>query len=591
MNLETGWTIAVVVGMFLALATTRVATHLIVLTALTALLVTGVVTPAGALAGLGNEGVVTVGALFVVAAAIQRTGVLNFVVKRLFGVPQGVRSAQARLVFPIAIVSMFMNNTPVVAMMLPLVRDWAKRVAIPASKLLIPLSYAAILGGLCSLVGSSTNMVVYGLWLEEGNPSMGLFELAKVGIPATASGLLVLLILGDGLLPDLDDSKRAYGDPREYLTELKVTKGGVADGATVREAGLRHLPGAFLIEVDRGCHVIQAVRPDEVLQGEDQLIFLAPLQGVVELQRLPGLEVATKQVFRLETPTSERAFVEAVISRTSPLIGLSVREAHFRNRYDAVVLGISRAGERVEGRVGEIRLRAGDGLLLETTPSFLERYAASRHFYLVSRVEGSGPATRDRAPTALIILGLMLLSASLGWLSMLQASMLAALSMIGLGVCSEETAFRAVDFRLLLAVAGALGLGHALTETGAAALLAKQILSFGGGTPLASLACIYLATLLLSELVTNNAAAAIMFPVAMATAKSSGVSPMPFAMTLMVAASASLISPFGYQTNLMVYGAGHYRFKDFVWIGVPVSLAVGATTLFLAPRIWPFYPL
>lgn len=583
-------TLLVVVAMFVALATTSLPAHLVILVALAFLMAVGVVSPAGALSGLSNEGVVTVGALFVVAAAIQRTGVLGQLLQGVLGTPTGVRQAQARLLAPVALSSAFLNNTPIVAMLLPLVRDWAKRIGVPASKLLIPLSYGAILGGMCTLIGSSTNMVVFGLLREAGHSGMGLFELAWVGLPACLAGAAVMLALGPRLLPSLDDTSQAYGDPREYLTELRVVPGGPVDGKAVVEAGLRDLPGAYLVEVDRRDHVLAAVRPDEVLEGGDQLVFLAALDAVVELQRLPGLEPATEQVFRLEAPSAERHFVEAVVSATSPLIGRTVTEARFRNRYGAVVLGVSRAGERVEKRVAETRFRAGDGLLLETTASFLERHAGSRHFYLASTVEGPGPATRDRASVGVAILVALLALVGTGTVPMLHAALVAALAMVLFGVCSEETAFRAVDFRLLLAVAGALGVGHALTESGAADGLADLALALGGGSPLGSLAVVYVTTALLSELVTNNAAAAIMFPVAWAMSQHLGADPMPFVATLMIASSASFLSPLGYQTNLMVYGAGHYRFRDFLRLGAPVSLAVGLTTLAVAPRVWPLFP-
>ncbi|MCA9770916.1 MAG: SLC13 family permease, partial [Myxococcales bacterium] len=482
----------------------------------------------------------------------------------------------------------FLNNTPVVAMLMPVVVDWAKALRISPSKLLIPLSYAAILGGLCSLIGTSTNLVVNGLLIKAGHEGMGMFDITRVGLPAAVVGLAFMILAGPRLLPDRADVRGAVEDPREYTLEMLVTERGPLVGKTVSQAGLRHLPGVYLMEIQRGDHLIPAVGPEELLQADDQLVFVGAVNAVVELQKIPGLAPATRQIFKLDAPRAERVFAEAVVARNCPVVGQTIRDGRFRTRYNAVVLAVARGGERIEGRIGDIVLEPGDALLLETTPEFVEQQRLTRDFYLVSRFEGDGPPTHERAGIAIAILAGMVGSVTFGLLDMLPAAFIAAGLMLATRCCSEETARRSIDAPLLIAIAASLGLGQALETTGAAKTLADLLLHLGGANPWVALAVIYFATVALSELVTNNAAAVLVFPIAMSTAARLGVDPLPFVMALMIAASAAFATPLGYQTHLMVYGAGGYRFTDFLRIGVPMDLVVGAVAVTVTPLLWPF---
>jgi len=583
------WTaIGVVVGVFVLLASGRVAPYLAILSGEAVLVVSGVVSPRAALAGFSNEGTVTIAALFVVAAGLNETGILTAAMHPLLGRPRRRITAQMRLVLPVSVASAFLNNTPIVAILLPLVSDWSRRIRLAASRLLLPLSYAAILGGMCTLIGTSTNLIVHGLMIESGRAGLGFFDISRVGVPCALIGVAYIAIFGKHLLPERRHALRQLEDPREYTLEMIVENGGALAGRTITQAGLRHLPGAYLMEIHRHGHVMPAVGPDEVLEPEDQLIFVGVIDSVVDLQRLPGLRPATTQLFKLDAPRAERWFVEAVVSRSCPLAGRTIRDGRFRNRYNAVVIGVARNGERIAGRIGDIALQPGDVLLLESLPNFVEQYRNSSDFYLVSRIGDRAPLRRDRGWTALGILAAMVGLAATGVLSMLQASVAAAAAMLVTRACSEEAARRRVDWQLLLAIAGAFGLGNALMETGAARELAGALLGGAGDHPAMALFLVFGITMVLSALITNNATAVVVFPVAVSVAARLGVSDMPFIMAVLIGASSSFATPLGYQTNLMVYGPGGYRMRDYVRFGLPLSLLLWAFCTWWIPRVWPF---
>jgi di/tricarboxylate transporter len=582
-----GVAVAVVGAVLSVLALTRVPPYLVLLGGLVTLLLAGVLTAPDALAGFANEGVVTVGVLFVVVAGLRQTGVMGALLHRLLGRPRSERAAQTRLAAPVVVASAFINNTPVVAMLMPVVLAWGRRVHIPPSRLMIPLSYAAVLGGLVTLIGTSTNLVVGGLWAAAGHTPMRLFTITPVGLPVALAGLLFMVAFARRLLPARGGEDPTVVSPREYTVEMLVEGSGVA-GRTVARAGLNQLPGVVLTEAWRGGAPLPDLGPDTLLKHGDRLRFAGLVSPVAELQRLPGLSPATRQEKRLPGPRAERVFAEAVVSRAGPLAGKTVLAADFRRRYGAVALAVARGGERIPGPLDDVELRPGDTLFLEAPSWFVARQRLSADFALVSRVDGEGPATRDRAWAALAILAGMAGAAATGVLTMLQAAFAAALLMLLTRACSEETALRHVDWPLLLAIGASLGLGRAVDQTGAAAALAGGVLRAAGDHPWTALAAVYLVTTIVTEIVTNNAAAVIVFPIAMATAARLGVDPMPFAVCVMIAASAAFASPLGYQTHLMVYGAGGYRVSDFMRIGVPMNIVVGVVAVGLIPVVFPF---
>lgn len=585
-----GWfTLALVLGCFVLFAKTRIAPDVITSGALTLLLVSGILTPSEALAGFANPGMLSVAVLYVVVSGLTETGAVGQISQMLLGRPRSERGAQLRLMVPVAALSAVLNNTPVVAVFIPAVTDWAKRNRLSLSKLLIPLSYASIAGGTCTLLGTSTNLVVNGLYRERtGTSGLGVLELAWIGIPIVIVVVVFLLVVSRWLLPARASAVTTFEDVRHYTVEMMVEPNAGLLGKSIEQAGLRQLPGLFLVEIERAGRVIPAVSSNELLYAHDRLVFAGVIDSVMDLQQVRGLTPATDQVFKLDGPRQDRCFVEVVLSNQCPLIGQSVREGRFRSRYNAVIIALSRQGERVAGKIGDMVLEPGDTLLLESHLDFVLQQRDSRDFLVVSQLGDQHPPHHQRAPWALGIVIAMVITAGLGLLSMLEAALLAAGAMIMTGCVSGRVARRAPDRQVLVVIATSFALGAALEKTGAAAVLANALIGLAQGQTWLALALVFLATALLTALATNNVAAVLAFPIALDTAAQMQAEPTAFIVSVMIAASASFATPIGYQTNLMIYSVGGYRFGDFVRLGTPLTLLVALVTVGLAPLVWPF---
>lgn len=588
MSWEAWFAVAVILFDIFLLMFTRFAPDIVLVSGVVMLLLAGVLTPEEALSGLANEGMITVGVMYVVVAGLRETGGVDWIGRRLFGRPNSVATGQLRMMIPIAGLSAFLNNTPLVAMMIPAVNDWAKRQKFSVSKFMIPLSYSAIMGGTISLIGTSTNLVVNGLLISETGTRLRFFEIAWLGIPCTVVGIFFISLMSRWLLPDRRPAFGEIGDAREYSIEMIVEANGPLVGKSIEEAGLRNLPKLYLAEVERQGRVLPAVSPEEVLQKGDQLVFVGIVDSVVELKRIRGLLPATDQVFKLDGPKTDRTLIQAVISDASPLVGKSIREGEFRKVYNAVVLAVARGNHRVVKKIGDIVLQPGDTLLLEGRPSFATLHRNSRDFYLVSRIDDSAPPRHERAIIALSILVAMIVVVTLGWLTMLKGAFLAAGLMLVTRCITGNVARKSVDWQVLIVIAASFGLGQAMDVTGAAAAIANSLVGLVGGSPWASLAVIYFITVVFTEILSNNGAAVLMFPIALATAASLEVSYMPFITSIMIGASFGFATPIGYQTNLMVYGPGGYKFSDYLKLGVPLDVLMGLVVVAIAPFIWPF---
>lgn len=594
-----GVVVLTVVAVLVLLGTNRFSPLAILLGALGVLVLAGSesFTPTMALAGFGNEGMITIAVLYVVGAGVRETGAIGFLATKVLGQPKTYASAQARLVLPVAAMSAFVNNTPLVAVLLPVVEDWGRKMRLATSKLLIPLSFAAVLGGLGTLIGTSTNLLVAGQLKAATGHQIGFFDISWVGVPCMITGIIYMLTIGGRLLPERKPPMVQVQNPKEYTLEMSVDPKSPLVGKTIEAAGLRHLPGVYLMEIDRGGQTIPSVGPQEKLQANDQLVFVGVTDSVVDLQRFPGLKLATDQVFKLQGARDGRTLGEAVVSHTSPMMGKSIREGRFRTTYGAAVVAVARNGERINRKIGDIILEPGDTLLIEAPPEFFDRYRDSRDFYLVSRIDGYVPPKHDRAWISLTIMGLMIAVAGTGLLSMLQASLLAAGAMMLTKCVTIESVRRSMDVDVLLCIAAALGLGKALEVSGAAEYAVERLLgiidshalaAIGIGPAMAALVVIYLMAMVASELLTNNAAAALLLPFGLATAETLGVSYMPYVIAIMIAASAAFATPIGYQTHLMVFGPGGYKFSDFVKAGVPLDIVIFITAMIAIPLAFPF---
>jgi di/tricarboxylate transporter len=591
---ELGWqawlTLGVIGLVFAALMATEAATDVVLTGAVTILMVAGVLAPKEALAGLANEGIVTIAVLYAVVAGLDATGGNTIIAERFLSRPKSVTGALTKMMFPVTFVSAFMNNTPVVAMFLPAVNDWAKQNRIAVSKLMIPLSYAAVLSGTVTMISTATNLLVNGMLMQAKGHGMRMFELTWVGIPISIAGVLFVVATNRWLLPDRRPAIGQFGDPREYSVEMLVDPSGPLVGRTIEQAGLRQLPHTFLAEIERGGELLAAVAPEVVLRADDRLVFVGVIGAVVDLQKIRGLKPATNQIFKLDSPRTDRCLIEAVVSHRCPIVGRSIREGEFRSLYNAVVIAVARSGERVNTKIGDIVLQAGDTLLLEAKPSFAEQQRNSHHFYLVSRVEESSPINYDRAYLAIAILIAMILTASLSGLGMLKSAMLAAGLMIFTRCCTSVQARRSVEWKIILTVAAAFALGTAVEKSGLARVIAQQITSAAAGDPLLSLAGIYGGTLLLTELISHSAAVSLLFPIALGTAQNLGIDYMPFVAAVTVAGSLGFATPLGYQTHMMVYGPGGYRLADFLRIGIPMDLLCWILAMLTIPQVFPLIP-
>jgi len=570
---------ALLVGMTVFLIREILPTDLVVFGTMILLLLFGVITPDEAFSGFSNHGMLTVMFLFIVAGALQQTAVLNRVGETLMGRNGSVSVRLLRFLPPVAAISAFFNNTPIVAMLTPVVSNWAKKHNQSVSKFLIPLSYATILGGTCTLIGTSTNLVVHGLLLERGLPGFSFFEISRVGIPVAIFGILFISLVTHRMLPDRQGPLVQLGEKtREFVVAMKVEKEYAHTGRSIEAAGMRHLKGLFLFQISREKTLLSPVGPKEVIREGDLLFFTGLPETILDFQKTPGLRLLRETGFDLKHYDSDTvgAF-EAVVSPNSPLIGVSVRDSGFRTRYNAVIVAIHRSGERVKQKIGDIVLRSGDTLLILAPQNFVKKWYHSLDFNLVSRSSSVPSKPRWATWFSLGVLFCMILAMALKLVPIILAVSLAAVILIASGVISTRDARKHVDWKVLLVIASAFGLAKAMDNSGLAEYMARELIRMMGSLgPIGLLAGVYFLTSFYTEIITNNAAAALLVPIAFSTASQLSLDPRPFLIAVALAASASFATPIGYQTNLMVYGPGGYKFRDFLRVGIPMNLMVGA---------------
>lgn len=583
-------TLGTIVAVLALLASNRFPADATLMAAMAVLVLTQVISPSDALMGFANTGLMTIALLYVLAAALRDTGAIYWLSHKLLGQPKTSRGSMLRLLVPSSLLSAFLNNTTVVAMMIPAVQEWAQRLRIPASRLLLPLSYAAILGGTCTLIGTSTNLVVDGLMQKEGMAGFKLFDLVWVGVPLLLVCSVFLIFAGRYLLPDREGLVEQMEQAREYTVVMVVAQGSPLAGRSVSAAGLRSLAHGELIEVERQGELFEEVDSDFLLAEGDRLYFAGPPACARELQRVNGLQAAHGGVEKLGLRHQQRCLVEVVLSADFPHLGKTVKQSAFRSNYQAAILCISRNGTRLSGYVGDEVLKAGDTLLLETSDTFAEQYRYRRDFLLVSPIGDSVPPDFSKAPWAVGILVAMIVLNVLDWISVMESVFLACGAVLFTGCVTVNRARQMVSVNLsvLVVIGASFALGAAMQQSGAALYLVDNLFPDSTISPWLALLAIYIITALFTEVITNNAAAVLIFPIALGTANQLDVSVLPFMMAIMFGASASFMTPIGYQTNLMVMGPGGYRFSDYLRIGVPLQLVAGAVTVLLIPLFWPF---
>lgn len=621
MTIEIAITLSTVVLLLGVLASQKMGPDTAMLGALTLLMVAGVFDSiTDALQGFAHPSVMMIGALYVIAAGINHTGAMEMIAQKFLGRPKSIAGAQLRLMAPVALISAFMNTTPVVVIYLPIVRDWARKLGFSPSKLLIPLSYAAILGGVCSLIGTSSNITIMRLYTDYAEAksftiptaTQQFWWIALIGVPVAITGITIVVLGSRWLLPDRQPPDAGVEDgERKYTVQVSVEQNSPIAGKTIEQAGLRNLPGLYLTSIQRGVQTLEAPGPDATIEPGDTLEFAGVVESVVDLLKIKGLTPATTQVQKVRADWRARTIVEAVISHNSPLVRQSVRDSQFRTQYNAAIIAVHRGGKRVEGRIGDIVLEPGDTLLLATHTGFAKAYRNSDHFYLVSQVEGASQVRHERAGVALAILGLLIILLAVPFslfsnmarvtfgvqlpseFPPVAAAFLCAMLMVVLRCCTGTQARESVGWQILIVIGAALGIGAAMDQTGAAAWIAGgvvQVCQTLGLGPRGILFATLLLSAALAQLITNNGVAALMFPIVMALAENQQISPVPYMVALMVVAGCNTLTATGYQTNLMVYGPGGYKYTDFIRVGAPVTLATCTIATLLAPVIWPFQP-
>ncbi len=583
-----GWfTTLLAAGALVTLIFTRLQTDYVMMAVMTILMLMGILAPDDALAGFSNGGVITVAAMFVLAAGIQGSGGIDLIVRYVLGRPKTHFGAMVRLAAPLLPLSAFINNTPVVSTMIPAVLRWSKLIEQPPSQLMIPLSYFSILGGTCTLIGTSTNLVVDSQYQKlTGQEGFGLFDISLVGIPVAIAGALTMMLLFRWLLPKRDSPESLLGNRKDFTFEVAVATDGPLVGMTIEGAGLRHLRRIFLVEIERRGTILTAVTPEEVLQSGDRLVFVGETDAIIDLLRTNGLVASESAEPVIERNVPERRIVEAVVSPYCEAVGISIRDSEFRDRYGAVVLAVARDGRHIKGNLGSIILKAGDVLLLEARPAFISRQRYLRDFLVINDLNEVAP-DHSKSRICWTILVAVILTAAFELTTMLNAALIGAGLMIATRCCSMAEARRSIDLSVVLTIGASFALGTALEKTGASEYLAHGIMSYASSDPMVILLLVYLSVMLLTEMISNNAAALLMLPIVLAMTDSLGLNPIPYTMAVTMAASACFLTPIGYQCNLMVQGPGGYHFTDFFKPGLVMSIVCCAVTVLVIPLVWP----
>lgn len=583
-NIYAWVTILTVVSIFTLLLFDKVPADIAFVGGMGVLLVTGVLTPSEALGGFSSSTVVVVGVIYVVLAGLVHTGVLQWMVRYLLGVPGSYPAAIVRLMLPVALLSSVLTNTTVVALFINVVKIWAKKLGVTPSKLLIPLSYASGMGGICTLIGTAPNLIISGFYTQQTGIGLSIFTPTLVGLGCLAVGMLSMVALRK-LLPERTSPESSFERSHEYTVELLVPTDCPQIGDTVEEAGLTQVNGGHLIEIVRfDKEVISPVAPDEFIFGGDRLVFAGNVNEILELRQSHGLVSASHHVFSVKELSNHRKLHTATLPQGSSLVGRTLAETQLEEQQNCVLVAVARQGERIASSPRDIQLKAGDTLLLEGEKLRPENFRGKLHFFQSEEIV----QTDHRTVIAGLVMIAMIVLPALKVLPLLSACFLAAFAMLICRCCSPEQAQRHINWSVLMVFAGSICLGTAIEKTGIASRITDLLLSACGSEPLVVMAVICLLGTFITEFISNTAAAAMFCPIAFESAQSMGVNPLPFCVALMIAVSSSFATPIGSPTHMLVYGPGGYRFGDFMRVGLPMNLIIWGTIILLVPMLFPF---
>ena len=588
-NLQAWITIATVITMFAVMLLTKLRADVVFLAAMGVLFVTGVLDAKEAFSGFSSTSVVVIGVLFVVVAGLTHTGVLQWIVKNLLGQPNSYAKAVVRLMLPVAALSSFLSNTTVVTLFVSIVKIWSKKLGISPSKLLIPLSYASGMGGVCTLIGTPPNLIISGLYADHTGTQMNVLATTLPGLFCLGVGVLSIIAMRK-LLPDRKAPESAFEDAAEYTIEMLVPSDNPHVGETLEEAGLMSVRGGRLIETIHFDEMLAPAVKDEPILGGDRLVFAGQIDELLDLKQSHGLVNADHHVFTMSEVDHNRQLRTAYIPFGSSLIGKKIGGSTFEHDNNLTLVAVARKGERINDSPHRVTLQAGDTLLFECPPRVninTERLTSQLHFFDSTQVPNIGPQTLI---SSLIMIAMVVLSA-LGVMPLLQCAFLAAAAMMICRCCSVDQAMKAINWEILMVFAGSVVLGLAIQKTGIAERLAFGILDVCGTNPIAVMVAICFVGTFITEFISNTAAGAMFFPIMYDAAEKMGYDPYPFLIALMVSVSSSFATPIGSPTHMLVYGPGGYRFSDFMRIGLLMNIIILAANIFIVNLVYPLTPL
>lgn len=591
MTLEMLFVLVMIIIMLMLLLFEVIRADFVVFLFLVIFLMTNMISTEDALSGFSNEGLMTILLLFIVASAIEKHGVIEGVIYKLLGDNTSPRMALLKLLPPVGVASGFLNNTPIVLALTPVIKDWALKRGFSPSKFLIPLSYITIIGGTLTLIGTSTNLIIHGLLISDGKEGYSFFQLAPVGIFILIVGLIYLVTIGYKLLPThLGATEKIESETKEFLAEAEIGEDFEYCNHSVLDVTKHALKGIYIIEIIREKRPLPEVNAYTYVQAGDRIIFSATLESIGDIKDVKGLTLRTGSELTLDDlQTDDTVLIEAVVSHSSILVGKTLKSSQFKTRYQAGVIAIHRNNKRINSKVGDIVLKPGDTLLLLANESFLDVNRYSDDFYIVTNLTPPDKFIRNKRQGlgVLLLLGVMISFVVLGILSMLKAMLVMVVILSLLKLITPRDVVTSVQFDVILLIGSAFGVGKAITNSGLASFVAEHIVDFAKPLGLiALLTALYIITNIFTELITNSAAAVIMYPIAIEVAEMMNVHYLGMVIAVTIAASSSFITPIGYQTNLIVYGPGGYKFTDYIKVGVPLSIITMIISVIAIYFLW-----
>ncbi len=593
MTIEIVVVLAVTVGAVILFATEKLTVDLVAILVMATLLTLGIINAEEGISGFSNKATVTVGAMFIISAGLFKTGAVSYLGKitsDLF--KRSYWLGLVTVMISVAFFSAFINNTPVVAIFIPILLGVAKEIGASTSKLLMPMSFASMFGGVCTLLGSSTNILVSSIAEDYNQPAFSMFEFAPLGMVMFVVGTLYMLFVGVRLIPDRRSEGGLLQSFRlhKYIAEVVLLDDSRSIGKAIKDAPIVNEIEIKIIEIQRGEDMIPVPSPNLVLQKGDVLRVTCDLDEFKKIQAREGVLFKPQYKWRdHDIETEDVRLVEVVIAPNTNFVGKSLEDLQFREVFGATVLALRHRGKLIREKIADTKLKGGDVLLLEVKSARYNQLKQNESFYIISEIEQPVYRKTKLIPALIIVFGVVL-SATLGLMPIVQSSVVGAVLLILVGCLTMEEAYKAIEWRIIFLLAGILTLGIALEKTGGADLISSTLLSsVGDWYKLVILVSVfYLMTSFLTEVMSNNATGALLAPIAIATANSLGVNPRPFLVAVMFAASASFMTPVGYQTNTLIYGPGQYKFSDFLRVGTPLNIIFWLIATLLIPYFWSF---